>query len=67
MVKVRIYSEVSFKVEMDLKGVDYKTRDYDVQRHRKVIYDFLQERLKSAFGDAEDLSLHYFEYSLAPE
>ena len=66
MVKVRIYTEISFKVDMDLEGVDTGTRDYDVQQHRAEVHDYLSRKLASAFGDAEDLRLHYFEFSIAP-
>jgi hypothetical protein len=59
---MRIYSEISFKVDMDLAGVDEHTRDYDVQRHKKEIYDFLQKRLASTFGDARDMTIHYLEF-----
>jgi len=67
MVKVRIYSEFSFKAEIQLKDVNVTTRDYDVQRHRKEVHDYLQKRLSSAFSDAEDLTLHYVEFSVAAE
>lgn len=65
MIKVRVYSEFSLKVGMELEGVDEHTRDYDVQRHKKEVHDYLQSRLSAAFGDASDLTLHYFEFSLA--
>jgi hypothetical protein len=33
-----------------------------VQRHKKEIYDFLQKRLASTFGDARDMTIHYLEF-----
>jgi hypothetical protein len=63
MATLRIYSEVSFKVDMDLSGVTAETRDYDVQQHRKEIYDYLQKKFSAAFGDARDLKIHFFEFS----
>lgn len=65
MVRIRIFSEVSLEAAMDLEGVDSRTRDYDVQQHRKEIHDYLQKRLSAAFGDADNLKLHYFEFSVA--
>ncbi len=65
MVKLRIYSEVSFKVDVEMKGVESDSRDYDVQQHRKEIYDYLQKKLDAAFSEAQDLKLHYFSFSLA--
>lgn len=65
MAKLRIYSEFSLKADLPLGGVDTHTRDYDVQRHRKEVYDYLHERLSKAFADAEDLNMHYFEFSVA--
>jgi len=67
MVKMRIYSEISLKVDLPLNGVDALTRDYDVQRHRKEVYDYLQEKLAAAFTDTQDLKVHYFEFSIAHE
>jgi len=67
MVKMRIYSEISLKTDLPLKGVDALTRDYDVQRHRKEVYDYLQEKLAAAFADTQDLKVHYFEFSIAQE
>ncbi|MCX6339449.1 MAG: hypothetical protein NTX71_05970 [Candidatus Aureabacteria bacterium] len=67
MVKMRIYSEISLKANVPLKDVDARTRDYDVQRHKKEVYDYLQERLAKAFADAHDLTVHYFEFSVAQE
>lgn len=67
MVTMRIYSEVSLEAELPLKGVDALTRDYDVQRHKKEVHDYLQERLTKAFADAHDLTVHYFEFSVAHE
>jgi len=67
MVKMRIYSEISLKAELHLKGVDNLTRDYDVQRHRKEVYDYLHEKLAAAFAGTQDLKVHYFEFSIAQE
>lgn len=65
MAKLRIYSEFSLKADLPLGGVDTQTRDYDVQRHRQEVYDYIHERLSNAFADAEDLKMHYFEFSVA--
>ena len=67
MAKLRIYSEFSLKADLPLGGVDAHTRDYDVQRHRKEVYDYLQERLERAFADAQDLKVHYAEFSVADD
>ncbi len=67
MAKIRIYSEISLKTDLLLKGVDTQTRDYDVQRHRKEVYDYLQERLAKAFDDVQNLTVHYFEFSIAQD
>jgi hypothetical protein len=65
MAKLRIYSEFSLKADLPLGGVDAKTRDYDVQRHRQEVHDYIQKKLEGAFADAEDLKMHYFEFSIA--
>ncbi|MEI6632445.1 MAG: hypothetical protein WCP22_01365 [Chlamydiota bacterium] len=67
MAKLRIYSEISLKADLPLEGVDARTRDFDVQRHRKEVLDYLQERLAAAFKDSRDLTVHYFEFSVADE
>jgi hypothetical protein len=67
MAKMRIYSEISFKADLKLEGVDARTPDFDVQRHRKEVLDYLKERLGAAFKDSRDLTVHYFEFSVADE
>jgi hypothetical protein len=67
MAKLRIYSEFSMKADLPLGGVDAHTRDYDVQRHRQEVYDYLHERLAKAFADTRDLKMHYFEFSVAED
>lgn len=67
MAKLRIYAEISLKSDLRIEGVDSKTRDFDVQRHRKEVLDYLRERLAAAFKDSRDLTVHYFEFSVADE
>jgi hypothetical protein len=67
MAKMRLYSEISFKADLPLPGVDASTRDFDVQRHRKEVLDYLQGRLAAALKDAQEIKVHYFEFSLAGE
>jgi hypothetical protein len=64
MATLRIYSEVSLKADLPLEGVDARTRDFDVQRRRKEVLDYLRERLAAAFNDSRDLTVHYFEFSV---
>ena len=64
MAMLRIYSEVSFKADLPLEGVDERTRDFDVQRRRKEVLDYLQKRLAAAFSDSRDLTVHYFGFSV---
>lgn len=67
MAKLRVYSEVSFEADLPMENVDARTPDYDVQRHRKEVLDYLQERLAAAFKDSRDLKVHYFEFSVVNE
>ncbi len=63
---LRISPDMDFYLDMELQGVNEKTRDYDVQQYEKVVYDKFMERLKKAFPE-EDLRMYTFEFGVARE
>ncbi len=63
---LRISPDMDFYLEMDLQGVNEKTREYDVQQYESVVYKEFVERLKKAFPES-DFRLYTFEFGLARE
>ena len=43
---LRISPEIDFYLDMELPGVNEKTREYDVQQYENVVYKEFVERLK---------------------
>jgi len=61
-VRIQIAPEIEFKMEIDVRGVDTKARDYDVQQHKTKVYQEFERRLKEAFP--EGFRIHTFEFGL---
>lgn len=61
-VRVQIAPEIEFKMEMDVRGIDADTRDYDVQQHKAEVYEEFQRRLQAAFP--EGFRMYTFEFGL---
>jgi hypothetical protein len=66
MAWLRISPDMDFYLDVELQGVNEKTREYDVQQHDKVVYDAFVERLKKAFPEG-DFHVHNFEFGIARE
>jgi len=53
---------MEFKMELDLEGVDVDSRDYDVQQHKKEVYEAFMKRMEKAFPEGFEIS--DFEFGL---
>ncbi|MCP4410410.1 MAG: hypothetical protein GY807_22230 [Gammaproteobacteria bacterium] len=62
MIRVQIAPEIEFKMELEVRGVDTGTRDYNVQQHKAEVYKVFVERLEKAFP--EGFKMHTFEFGL---
>jgi hypothetical protein len=62
MIRVQIAPEIEFKMDVEARGVDVTTRDFDVQQHKTEIYAEFERRLKTAFP--EGFKVHTFEFGL---
>jgi hypothetical protein len=63
---LRISPEMDFYLDMELQGVNEKTRESDVQQYEHVVYKEFVERLKKAFPE-EDIRMYNFEFGIARE
>ncbi|HUI67734.1 MAG TPA: hypothetical protein VL087_05960 [Nitrospirota bacterium] len=63
---LRISPDMDFYLDMELQGVNDRTRDYDVQEYEKVVYNAFVERLKKAFPEG-DFKIYNFEFGVARE
>ncbi len=63
---LRISPDMDFYLEMELQGVNEKTREYDVQEYDDVVYKEFFERLKKAFPEG-DFRIYNFEFGVARE
>ncbi|HSQ77423.1 MAG TPA: hypothetical protein VLN91_00890 [Nitrospirota bacterium] len=63
---LRISPEMDFYLDMDLQGVNEKTREVDVQQFEHVVYEEFIERLKRAFPEG-DFRMYTFEFGIARE
>jgi hypothetical protein len=61
---LRISPEMDFYLDMDLQGVNEKTRDDDVQQYEQVVYKEFVERLKKAFPEG-DFKMYNFDFNVA--
>ncbi len=63
---LRISPEMDFYMDMELQGVDEKTRQSDIQQFDNVVYKEFVERLKKAFPEG-DFKTYQFEFGIARE
>ncbi len=63
---LRISPDMDFYLEMELQGVNEKTREYDVQEYDDAVYKEFVERLKKAFPEG-DFRIYNFEFGVARE
>lgn len=63
---LRISPEMDFYLDMDLQGVNEKTREYDVQQYEQAVYKEFVERLKKAFPEG-DFRTYNFQFGIARE
>jgi len=63
---LRISPEMDFYLDMELQGVNEKTRESDVQQFENVVYQEFVERLKKAFPEG-DFRLYQFGFGIARE
>jgi hypothetical protein len=63
---LRISPEMDFYLDMELQGVNERTREYDVQQYENVVYKEFVERLKKAFPEG-DFRMYNFEFGIARE
>jgi len=63
---IRIAPDMDLIMEVDLQGLDERSRDMDVQLYDNVARDALIERLKKVFAE-EDISIHSVDVGIARE
>lgn len=63
---LKITPDMDLMMNVDLQGVDERSRDYDVQLFEKVVRDALTERLKKVFAE-EDIAIHFVNVGIARE
>ncbi len=68
---VKISPDMEIMMEVDLQGVnersrDYRSRDYDVQLYEGIVRDALIERLKKIFPE-EDIRIYSVDVGVARE
>jgi len=65
-MRLRISPDMAFYVDMELQGVNERTRYDDIQQYEKVVYEEFINRLKKAFPE-EDFRVHTFAFNVARE
>ncbi len=65
-MRLRISPDMDFYLDMELQGVNERTRDYDIQQYEKAVYDEFLERIKKAFPE-EDFRIYTFDFNIARE
>jgi len=63
---LKITPDMDVMMEVDLQGVDERSRDMDVQLYDNVARDALIERLKKVFAE-EDINIHSVDVGIARE
>mgnify|MGYP001611924824 CR=1 FL=1 len=61
---VKITPDMSLTMDIELTGIDERTRDGDVQLFENVIGDALRERLKKVFPE-DDIALNGVKVGIA--
>ncbi len=65
-MRLRISPDMDFYLDMELQGVNERTRDLDIQQYEKVVYDEFINRLKKAFPEG-DFRVYTFNFNVARE
>ena len=52
MVLVKMSPDIEFTMEIELEGINYESRDHDVQLHKEEVYNAFVERLQKAFPES---------------
>ncbi len=63
---IKIAPDMELMMEVDLQGVNEKSRDYDVQLYEKVVRDALMEKLTKVFAE-EDINIFALDVGVARE
>ncbi len=63
---LRISPDMDFYLDVELQGVNEKTREYDVQQYENVVFKEFTERLQKAFPEG-DFRIYNFEFGVARE
>ena len=62
-IRFQIAPDVEFKMDVEVDGIDRRSRDYDVQQHKAEVYQAFQQRLREAFP--EGFRIDRFEFGLS--
>ncbi len=63
---LKITPDMEIMMEVELQGVNERSRDYDVQLYEKVVRDALMEKLKKVFTE-EDITIFALDVGVARE
>ncbi len=63
---IKVNPDMELNLEVELQGIDERTRDQDVQLYEERIREALTERLRKVFAD-EDIVLYGMEAGIARE
>ncbi len=66
MVRVKMAPDIEFTMEIELEGIDYTSRDHDVQLHKEQVYNAFVEKLKKSFPES-DMNIDTFNFGLDRE
>jgi hypothetical protein len=64
-IRFQIAPDIEFKMDVDVEGIDTRSRDYDVQQHKAEVYQEFERRLREAFP--EGIRIDRFEFGLSLE
>jgi hypothetical protein len=65
-MRLRISPDMDFFLDMDLQGVNERTRDADIQEYEKVVFDEFISRIRKAFPEG-DFRVYTFEFNVSRE
>jgi hypothetical protein len=65
-MRMRISPNMDFFIDMELQGVNEKTRSQDIQEFEKVVFDEFKNRLKKAFPE-DDFRIYEFDFNVSRE
>jgi hypothetical protein len=63
---IKITTDMELMMDVDLQGLDERSRDMDVQLYENVARDALIDRLKKVFAE-EDINIHSVDVGIARE